>query len=822
MKYTLAEIADLTGGRVIGQANALFSEITTDSRNLCTKPTETIFFALKGPRKDGHLYISELIKKNIKNFVVSRLPEKTEDNNFLLVPDTLIALQQLAAHHRQRFHYTVVGITGSNGKTIVKEWLYQLLNNRYHIVRSPKSYNSQIGVPLSVWQMNNESSLAVFEAGISKQGEMEHLASMISPNIGIFTNIGDAHGENFNDLESKVREKIKLFASAEVIVYGNKDKMVQGILKETYPNKTHVTWGDSPDCNLQITKINQNGKNSIITGIANSEQSSIEIPASDPASCDNACLLWAFLLHLGLNANDISQRMGLLQPVAMRLEMIEGINACSIINDGYNSDLSSLVVALEAMSRQHQHQKQTLVLSDLLQNNPNENLLYGEIAKLLKSYKINRLIGIGAAMERNKKLFIESYDGECEFYPNTESFVKCLSKTNFRNETILLKGSRNFTFELISDALQKKTHRTVLKISMEALEHNLKYFRSFLKDDTKVMVMVKAFSYGSGSHEIASFLQQKGVEYLGVAVADEGVDLRKSGISLPIIVMNPEMQSFRNMIEHQLEPEIFNENGLRFFGETVQDMGLENYPVHIKLDTGMHRLGFEEHELEMLLGWLKNNRNLKVSTIFSHLATSDEKEKDDFTLAQIQKFKRMSQHVIDELGYSINRHLLNSAGIERFPDSQFEMVRLGIGLYGVSPYQQNQVKNISSLQTKILQIRDVPQSDTVGYGRRGILDRDSRIAVIPIGYADGLNRGLSRGVGRVWINGQFAPIVGNICMDMCMLDVTDIDANEGDEVEIFGEHNSIIHLANQLSTIPYEILTSVSQRVKRIYIEDYQ
>lgn len=818
----MSEIAALTGGQIIGQASAQFSELMTDSRSLCSLPAETLFVALKGPHKDGHAFLNDLIQKKVSNFIVSRLPESTEGANFILVKDTLLAFQQLAAYHRQRFQYPVLAITGSNGKTVVKEWLYQLLNDRYNIVRSPKSYNSQVGVPLSVWQMNSESALGVFEAGISRPGEMMRLAEIIQPSIGIFTNIGDAHQENFKDLESKIKEKIKLFESAELIVYSEKQKQVADLMRKTYPDKKHVTWGYSPSCTLQITEVVQSDSSTIIRGMVNGEHASIEIPASDSASCDNACLLWALLLQLGLNTDDINQRMSLLQPVAMRLEIIEGINACSIINDGYNSDLSSLVVALEAMARQHQHQKQTLILSDLLQNNPNEASLYSEVAKLLKNYKVSRLIGIGTAMERNKDLFVSGFCDQCEFYPNTEAFLRQLSKTNFRNETILLKGSRDFTFELISDALQKKTHRTVLKISMEALEHNLNYFRSFLKMETKVMVMVKAFSYGSGSHEIASFLQQKGVDYLGVAVADEGVDLRKAGVSLPIIVMNPEMQSFRNMIEYRLEPEIFNENGLRFFGETVHEMGFENYPVHIKLDTGMHRLGFEEPELERLIGWLKNNRNIKVSTIFSHLATSDEMSKDDFTRNQIEKFTRMSQKVMDDLNYPINRHLLNSAGIERFSESQFEMVRLGIGLYGVSAYQQDQVKSISSLETKILQIRDVKQSDTVGYGRRGILERDSRIAVIPIGYADGLSRGLSRGVGRVWVKGQFAPIVGNICMDMCMIDVTDIDVTEGDEVEIFGEHNSILHLAEQLSTIPYEVLTSVSQRVKRIYVEEYQ
>ncbi len=800
--------------------------LSTDSRKVVNHET-TLFFAITGTRNDGHRFIQELYRKGIRNFVVSNLSDELKElhANFIVVKNTLEALQALSAYHRRQFALPVIGITGSNGKTIVKEWLYQLLSPDKNIVRSPKSYNSQIGVPLSVWNMKMENEMALFEAGISMSNEMEKLENIIRPQIGIFTNIGQAHAENFNSLDEKVDEKLKLFKNCKTLIYC-KDYLaiVEGISRSGLAgaNISHFTWSRKSKSDLQIGRISKLKEFTEIQGIYQNRFISIRIPFSDEASIENAIHCWALLLYCGYENELIAERMELLSPVAMRLEMKDGINNCSIINDSYNSDLGSLTIALDFMIQQNPNGRKTLILSDILQSGRFEENLYQDVAELLNKKKVDRLIGIGPAISRQANLF----DLEKEFFSATDNFLDQYKPGDFRDETILLKGARAFGFERVSAMIQQKAHETVLEINLNAIIHNLNFYRSRLLPDTKLMAMVKAFAYGSGSFEIANTLQFHGVDYLSVAYADEGLELRQAGITMPIMVMNPESSSLETMINHALEPEIYSFKTLNEFTEALnrrpRSVDSEPFPIHVELDTGLHRTGFEEHDLNELIVRLQNNKLVSLKSVFTHLAASDEQEHDDFTKKQLASFEQMSKILKEHLGKGIICHALNSAGILRFPESQYDMGRLGIGLYGIAPtaHDQSQLMNVGTLKTTILQIRNVPSSDSIGYSRKGKLKRDSQIATVAIGYADGLSRKLSNGVGKMLVNGHFAPIVGNICMDMCMLDITDIQAEEGDEVIVFGAEFPITQMAQNLGTIPYELLTSISQRVKRVYFHE--
>jgi alanine racemase len=818
--YSISDIAKITGGSLRKESDSRVREIVIDSRKIFS-PAESVFIAIPGDRHDGHDYIEDLWGKGVRNYIISRSAidfSRFPGGNFIQVPSTLGALQQIAAHHRNSFNFPVVGITGSNGKTIVKEWIYHLLDDLYSVVRSPKSYNSQIGVPLSVWEMHPEYNFGVFEAGISKPSEMQRLQNIIQPDIGLFTNIGSAHQENFKSLKQKIQEKLQLFQEAETIIYcKDHEEIDREIRNDDYlSRKQLVSWSEDYKADLVIDTIQKKKDYTEITGYYRDQYDTITIPFIDRGSIENAIHVWLLMLHLGVERDIVQKKMNELPVIAMRLEMKKAINNCTLINDSYNSDLRSLNIALNMLNQQNQHSKKTLVLSDILQSGRDEADLYSEVADLIQNNKIDRLIGIGSSISANAHVF----DLDKDFYTSTEQFLSNLSSKAFRNEAILLKGSRDFHFEKISHSLEQKMHQTVLEIDLDAMVDNLNYFRDKLDNDTRIMAMVKAFSYGSGTYEIANMLQYHRVNYLGVAFADEGVTLREAGITLPIVVMNPEEESFELMIDYELEPEIYNFRVLHRFNQVVATTGKEHYPVHLKLDTGMNRLGFKPGEVDEMIKLLTNKSHLKVHSVFSHLAAADEPEQDGFTREQINRFKTESERIIEALGYPVLRHILNSAGIERFPDAQFDMVRLGIGLYGISAIDQNQLKNISTMKSTVTQVKRVKKGETVGYGRTGKADKDLTIAIVPVGYADGLNRALSNGVGRFWINGYFVPIIGTICMDMCMVDISECDIHEGDEVMVFGEHIPVTEIAEKLGTIPYEVFTGVSSRVKRVYFQE--
>lgn len=822
---TISQISSVVGGKMYTEepcAENLISSISIDSRTIFD-PEASLFFALKSERNDGHRYISDLVHLGVRAFVVSDFIDEFKKYSnccFVVVPDTLIALQKLAAWHRSQFNIPVIGITGSNGKTIVKEWLFELLQNK-SVLRSPKSYNSQVGVPLSVWNLSQANELAIFEAGISKPEEMQKLEKIIRPTVGILTNIGEAHQENFVSKQEKLEEKLHLFQDCETLIYCKDQSLVHAEIAkgQIIPKEKTLAWSfedETADLFFRKTVFETEAK--IDTSFEGLEYA-VRVPFQDHASLENAGHCLAFVLSQHLAEASVFKRFGNLQPVAMRLEIKEGSNNSLLINDYYNSDINSLQIALGFLNNHARppYQGKTVILSDIQQSGISDEELYAEVARLLQLNKTSSLIGIGPRISRQSALF----DSSSKFYESTDQFLESVQPDQFRQECILLKGARDFHFERISSVLQKKYHQTVLEIDLNAMIGNLNFFRSQIRPETKVMVMVKAFSYGSGMAEIARILQFHKVDYLAVAVADEGVELRQAGIELPIVVMNPEAHSFENMIEFRLEPNIYSEEIFDSFRKVLQQHAVVRYPIHLKLDTGMHRLGFDSAEkVEALVAKLTAQEEMVVRSIFSHLAGADESVHDHFTLNQIQQFQQLSAIIAEKLPYKVIRHILNSAGIERFPEYQFEMVRLGIGLYGVSACGNLQVKSISRLKTSISQIRDLDAGQTVGYGRKGVVNHTAKIAVLPIGYADGYDRGLSNGVGKVFVNGHVAPVIGNICMDMCMIDVTGLQVSVGDEVELMGGHIQVTDIASSIGTIPYEILTGISQRVKRIYLQE--
>ena len=795
--------------------------LLTDSRTM-SFPGESLFFALRTSRNDGHQYIAELYRQNLRYFVVSEmLPEFSllTDAVFLKVDNTLSALQTLAAKHRSLYKIPVVGITGSNGKTIVKEWLNQLMHADKNIVRSPRSYNSQIGVPLSVWGLNEQAELGIFEAGISMPGEMQKLERIICPTIGIFTNLGDAHQENFHSLKQKCEEKLKLFSHAEVLIYNADSKLVNIAVAQSNFSGKLFSWGFSADNSLQISEINKlNGVTEISLNM-NGNHFQMVVPFIDDASVENAIHCVACMLVLNYQPAQIAERIQLLEPVAMRLEVKDGIRNCLIINDSYNSDLNSLSIALDFLRRQSavKNLKSTLVLSDILQSGQSAEALYKTVADLVISKEVQRLIGIGTEISRFSHLFSAI---PVAFFEDNDSFLKSGLMHDFRDEVVLLKGSRKFQFENISARLELIAHETTLEVNLNALVDNLNYFRSKIKPETKIMCMVKAYAYGSGSVEVARTLQHNRCDYLAVAVADEGAELRREGIRIPVVVMNPEKGSFNVIFDNNLEPEIYSFRLLESFISAAAKLGLTDYPVHIKIDSGMHRLGFEFEDMDELIKKLSGQQQVKVRSVFSHLAGADEPRFDAFTRQQAAAFTACADKLSAAFPHHIMRHLLNSAGTERFPEFQFDMVRLGIGHYGISCLPDVQLRQVCALKTIILQTKIVKSGETVGYSRNGKVEKEKRIGILPIGYADGFDRKLSNGVGEVLINGKRAKVIGNVSMDLIAVDITGIQAEEGDEVEVFGEHLTISEVAGWLKTIPYEILTSISRRVKRVYFQE--
>ena len=821
MRMSIETIVNLLNAKRIGNREAEIDWILTDSRSLCFAE-ETLFFALKTKRNDGHKYISDLHERGVRNFVVSELPEdmeRYEDTNFLQVSYPLKALQRLVEKYRLQFDIPVIGVTGSNGKTVVKEWLYQLLSPERIITRSPRSYNSQIGVPLSVWLMNDKTELGIFEAGISEMGEMEALQSIIRPSIGVLTNIGGAHQENFYSTSEKCMEKLLLFKDCDVVVYDADNELISSCVSKSLFGAREIAWSKTDNERpLYIESVTKRECSTTVCYRYLGMPNEYTIPFIDDASVENSLHCLAVALYMMLPAEKIAERMAMLEPIAMRLEVKEGKNGCVLINDSYNSDLASLDIALDFMSRRSEDKgrKRTLILSDMFETGQTPKFLYRQVADLVQSRGVDKIIGVGEEIRSMAFRFeLEKY-----FFRTTEELLASDLLASLRNEVILIKGSRSFHFDDISDCLELKVHETILEINLNALVDNLNYYRSKLRPETKMVCMVKASAYGAGSYEIAKTLQDHRVDYLAVAVADEGSDLRKAGIANSIIIMNPELTAFKTMFDYKLEPEVYSFNLLNELIKAAEKEGVTNFPIHIKLDTGMHRLGFAPQEMPELIARLKRQTSVIPRSVFSHLVGSDNAQFDSFTRQQIEVFEKTSEELQDAFSHKILRHICNTAGIERYSGAQFDMVRLGVGLYGVNPYTNQMMKNVSTLKTTILQIREVPQEDSVGYSRKGRLERDSRIAAIPIGYADGLNRRLGNGNAYCLVNGQKAPYVGNICMDVCMIDVTDIDCKEGDKVIIFGEGLPPTVLADVLDTIPYEILTSVSNRVKRVYFQD--
>ncbi len=824
MRYTLSDIAaiwQLTGDF----PNLPIHELLLDSRKL-SAPQFSLFFALKGDRRNGHQYIPELYKKGVRYFVISDqvATQLYPDAYFFKVPDTLAALQSLAASWRKEFLIPVIAITGSNGKTIVKEWLYQCLHSYFKIVRSPRSYNSQIGVPLSIWQMDESHELAIFEAGISQPGEMQKLQKMLQPGIGILTNLADAHNEGFKNANQKKKEKLLLFRQCDLIIarYRDiKDEITQGDFFDS--NSRIITWGEENEAEWVIEKIRKTNSQTAISIKHLEEKREFQIPFTDQASIENAITCYVVMRQLNLSHEEISSGLLHLQAVDMRLQQIAGINHCNIINDSYSADLHSLNVALQFMQQQADTEKKTMIISDFLQNATVADELYPRIYAMAKQHGVSRIFGIGEQI--TKVLQQEEYSAgsiELHLFATTSEFLQQFKSHWFREETILIKGARVFGFEQIVAQLSKKAHQTVLEINLNAVAQNVKAYQQVLKPNTKMMAMVKAFAYGSGA-EIAGLLQFHQIDYLGVAYADEGVELRKAGIHLPVMVMNPEPSAFELITEYRLEPVLFSPGMLMAWENHLQQEGLTNWPVHIEVETGMHRLGFASGEWDLLAEKLGNSSLLKVQSLFSHLAASEDPSQDEYTMYQFNLYQQAASKLKAALPYTFLQHIANTAAISRLPQLQMDMVRLGIGMYGIDSAQNLQAKLLpaATLRTSIAQIKLLEPSDTVGYNRRGKLERPSKIATVRIGYADGYPRILGSGKGKMRVNGHLAPVVGSICMDMTMLDVTDIpDVKEGDDVVVFGAQLPIQDLAAAAGTIPYEIMTGISQRVKRVYFEE--
>ena len=826
MNYTIEKVTTLIGARRYGTAEGDIRWLLTDSRSLCF-PEETLFFALKTRRNDGHRYIDDLYRRGVRHFVVEQVPEHYEQlypqADFLRVPHTLAALQRLAERHRDEFNCPIVGITGSNGKTMVKEWLYQLLLPSQKIVRSPRSYNSQIGVPLSVWLLSEQTEVGIFEAGISQPGEMMALRDIIQPTIGVLTSLGAAHQENFRSMEEKCLEKLELMHDTQAMVYCSDNDIVSRCIRRMQYKGEKISWSHCDEQAAlfvkQLSPVNDQTATRI-TYIYENEENSFVIPFIDEASIENAITCAAVALRLGMTPAQLGDRMPKLEPVAMRLEVKQGQRGCVLINDSYNSDINSLDIALDFMNRREVAKglKKTLILSDIFQTGSSPEALYAQVSELAVKRGIDKFIGIGPELTAQADR-IQVADKQ--FFADVNHFLSSDAFGSLRNELILLKGARAFGFDQITEQLEQKVHETILEVNLNAVVDNLNYFRSFLKPETKMVCMIKADGYGAGAIEIAKTLQDQRVDYLAVAVADEGVTLRKAGITANIMIMNPEMTAFKTMFDYDLEPEVYSFRLMDALIKAARKEGITGWPVHIKFDTGMHRLGFDPvDDIYKLIDRLKHQNAIIPRSVFSHFVGSDSDGFDDFSARQFALFDEGSSKLQAAFTHKILRHMDNSAGIEHFPEHQLDMCRLGIGLYGVDPRDNHMLHTVSTLKTTILQLRHVPAGETVGYSRKGILNRDSVIAAIPIGYADGLNRHLGNRHGYCLVNGQKAEYVGNICMDVAMIDVTDIPCLEGDMVEIFGENLPVTALSDTLDTIPYEILTGVSNRVKRIYFQD--
>jgi alanine racemase len=820
LKYTSSDIAKIIDGRLNGNPGLIVSDIVTDSRQI-SYSEDMAFFAIRGKNHDGHQFISSLYEKGIRVFVVEELPDDApeyKDSAFIVTKNSITALQKLAESKRRSFKSDVIAITGSTGKTIVKEWLADIIGLYEPVVRSPKSYNSQIGVPLSVWKLDDKYKAGIFEAGISLPGEMEKLREIIDPGIGVITNIGDAHSENFPDNETKAKEKLKLFTKASVLIYCRDQKLLHKLIQsdKVLRTKRLVDWSFlNRDAEVFVNKSQPGGNKTQMEIDFDGLSFRFIIPFDDRASVENAATVAAVCLALKIDPEIIAKGLANLVSVAMRMEMKAGINGCQLIEDYYNSDPGSLGMALDYLRSQN-HKRTTLILSDFIQSGRDEKELYGEIASLIKRSGIDKFIGIGPLLTRNSSLFGTS----ALFYYSTEEFIHRFNSSEFRDEAILIKGARKYEFEKIGAVLEQQVHQTVLEVNLDAIAHNLNEFRRFLDPGTRIMAMVKAFAYGAGPAEIAALLEYHRVSYLGVAYVDEGVELRNAGVTLPVMVMNPEFSSSEQIIKYNLEPEIYSFYSLAKFNEVASRHGLVEYPVHLKIDTGMHRLGFMPEEIGELAERISKAESLKVVSVFSHFAGSDDPTLDYFTHRQAEKFLDAVAKIRQATGYSFLRHICNSAGIARFPQYQFEMVRPGIGIYGIGDFEGINLKPAGRFKTRISQIKRIPAGEPVGYNCADVSDKERMIGILQAGYADGLNRKLGNRNGSLFIRNKRVPIIGNICMDMCMADLTGLDAEIGDEAEIFGNNISINEIATICQTIPYEILTSIPGRVRRVFFSE--
>ena len=829
MNYSIIEIAnalEVISEHIVDE-NAIVSQLLTDSRSL-TVPKETIFFALRTEGGDGHNYIPDLFERGVRNFVVASdyyaLPE-CHGANYIAVESPLDALQALATFHRRRFReLPVIGITGSRGKTTVKEWLYQLLKDDYRIVRSPRSYNSQIGVPLSLWDIDNNTDLAIIEAGISQVGEMDNLQAMIRPTVGIITNLGSEHNDGFSSMEQKAQEKAKILFNCECIVYCADDPLVTHTIAPLVESDVALTmsWSRNHcEAPLQVDGTDRNERCTTLHYTYDGQPGTVTIPFTADRDLDNAITCLAVLLHLGIDREVIAERMAMLSPVGTRLNVIEGVNNCTVIVDSYTSDYNSLTPALNFMTRRAGNRPCTVILSDLGTDSYSGDELYIRVSELLKTKRVNRLIGIGKQMCHHRHYFDDL--PLARFYNDTQEFISDVAKGDFEDETVLIKGDPSYGFSQIIDLLEAKQHITVMEVDLNALTHNFKFFKSLIKPGTKTVGMVKASGYGAGSYEIAKTLQDCGCDYLAVAVHDEGVDLRKASITMPIIVLNPNGVNYKAMFQYRLEPELYNMDMGRELIKEGKKYGVNSFPVHIKIDSGMHRLGFTREQLPELIAMLKQQDVIKPASVFTHLAVADEPAQDAYTQSQFDYFDTCSDELQRAFDYPIMRHALNSSGIVRFPERQYDMVRIGIGLYGIRTLfdgSEDALKPVSALRSIIISIKEWPAGTTVGYGRHGVLERDSRIATVNIGYADGFDRHFGNGHVNMWVSGKLCPTVGNVCMDAVMIDVTDVPCKVGDTVEIFGDHVPVEQLSEARDTIPYEILTSVAPRVKRVYYRE--
>ena len=820
MKILSSDLATITNGKLYGPKDIPVYEAITDSRQ-SAYTGGLVFFAIRGKNHDGHQFIINLYEKGVRVFVVEKLVQEIKgysDAAFIFTGNCIDALQKFATYRRKDFKSDVIAVTGSAGKTIVKEWLADVLGQKTPVIRSPRSYNSQIGVPLSVLKLDDKYRLGVFEAGISMPGEMEKLQKIIDPEIGVITNIGDAHNENFPDNSEKAKEKLKLFANASKIVFCQDDQMIRDLIINDPNLKTKDLFGwSAEDKNARIfvkksqEKTGKTGLQMVYKGLV----SNFVIPFTDRASVENGITVAATCLAVGAEIDAIRKGLESLVSVAMRMELKSGINNCRLIEDFYNSDPGSLGMAVEFL-KSHKGRKASLILSDFVQSGRDEKELYGEVAELVRKTGISRFIGIGRALTGNNELFDPSF----KFYESTDEFISNFSSHDFRNEIILLKGARVYEFEKIAQLLEEQIHQTVLEVNLDAISHNLNEFRKHLKPETRIMAMVKAFAYGAGPAEIAGLLEYQRVSYFAVAYADEGVELRNAGVSLPIMVMNPDPASADLMIRYSLEPEIYSFESLDKFIFAASRHGLVSYPVHIKIDSGMHRLGFMPGDVPDLTKRIKSTENIKIISVFSHLAASEDPASDSFTHRQAEVFLKASEQIREATGYPFLRHLLNSSGIVRFPQYQFEMVRPGIGMYGAGQSEGISLKMTGRFKTRISQLKKIPAGEPVGYNCADVSNRDRVIAILPVGYADGLRRRLGDRKGSLFINGVRVPIIGHVCMDMCMADVTGINVQTGDEAEIFGENITINEIALLCETIPYEILTSIPRRVKRVFFRE--